>query len=190
MVRKPLLSHHFFMYAYFVIMERKVKMIITVPYDRIKAVEYASRWAYLRNPEFYNFDSLGGDCTNFASQCLLAGSSVMNYPSWYYYSVNDRSPSWTGVEFLYDFLIKNKGLGPRGEYVGINDARKGDLIQLDFDGDGRFSHTLVIVNVERKGNPAGILIAAHTNDSFNRPLDSYAFRKARFIHITNVGKDV
>ena len=171
-------------------MERKVKMIISVPYNRIKATEYAEKWAYLRNPDFYNFNDLGGDCTNFASQCLFAGSGVMNYPAWYYYSINDRSPSWTGVEFLYDYLVKNKGTGPRGTEVGAEEVRRGDLIQLDFNGNGMFSHTLVVTNIERKGNPAGILIAAHTYDSFNRPLDSYAFRKARFIHIKDVGKDV
>ncbi len=165
-------------------------MIISVPYDRIKAVEYAEKWAYLRNPDFYNFNELGGDCTNFASQCLFAGSSVMNYPAWYYYSLNDRSPSWTGVEFLYDFLIKNRGVGPRGEERGIEDISRGDIIQLDFEGEGRFSHTLVVVKADYPITPAGILIAAHTNDSLNRPLDSYSFRKARFIHIKDVGIDV
>ena len=49
------------------------------PYDRQAAVDYAHRWAYHRNPNFYNFDELGGDCTNFASQCLYAGTGVMNY---------------------------------------------------------------------------------------------------------------
>lgn len=43
-------------------------------YNREKAVEYARRWAYDRNPQYYNFDPIGGDCTNFVSQCLFAGS--------------------------------------------------------------------------------------------------------------------
>ena len=165
-------------------------MLISVPYNRLKATEYAKRWAYLRNPAFYNFQNLGGDCTNFASQCLLAGSGVMNYPSWYYYSLNDRSPSWTGVEFLYDFLIKNKGPGPRGELCNIDDVKAGDLAQLDFDGNGIFSHTLFVVKAEIENGPSGILIAAHTNDSYKRPLDTYGFRKVRFIHIKNVGKEI
>lgn len=29
------------------------------PYDREAAVAYAHRWAYHRNPDFYNFDALG-----------------------------------------------------------------------------------------------------------------------------------
>ncbi|MBR6719420.1 MAG: amidase domain-containing protein [Clostridia bacterium] len=165
-------------------------MVITVPYDRIKATEYASKWAYLRNPDYYNFNSLGGDCTNFISQCLYAGSGEMNYPVWYYYSINDRSPSWTGVEFLYDFLVKNKGQGPRGIECNIEDLRRGDVIQLDFDGDGTFSHSLLVTDVKYPITPFHILIAAHTVDSLNRPLDSYSFKRARFIHIENVGKSI
>lgn len=48
-------------------------------YQREKAVEYAKKWAYRRNPNYYNYDAVGGDCTNFASQCIYAGSQVMNY---------------------------------------------------------------------------------------------------------------
>jgi hypothetical protein len=36
-------------------------------YDRSAAVAYAHKWAYSRNPAYYNYDKLGGDCTNFAS---------------------------------------------------------------------------------------------------------------------------
>ncbi|MBQ3571404.1 MAG: amidase domain-containing protein, partial [Clostridia bacterium] len=42
-------------------------------YNRQNAVEYAKKWALKRNPKYYNFDNIGGDCTSFASQCLFAG---------------------------------------------------------------------------------------------------------------------
>ena len=60
---------------------------MVLPYDRRAAVEYAHRWAYGRNPEFYDYEEIGGDCTNFASQCLYAGSRIMNFTptyGWYY----------------------------------------------------------------------------------------------------------
>lgn len=164
-------------------------MLISVPYNRIKAVEYANKWAYRRNPEYYDFNELGGDCTNFASQCLFAGSGTMNYPLWYYYGLDDRSPSWTGVEFLYDFLVKNRGAGPRGEETDIENVMQGDLVQLSFTGE-RYEHTPVIVRVTNPVKPSELLVAAHTFDSNCRPLDSYAFKKARFIHIVDVGRDV
>lgn len=37
-------------------------------YDRTAVVEYARKWAFSRNPQYYNFDAVGGDCTSFASQ--------------------------------------------------------------------------------------------------------------------------
>ena len=50
-----------------------------IPYDRNAAVAYAKEWALGRNPAYYNFDGIGGDCTNFASQSIFAGAKVMNY---------------------------------------------------------------------------------------------------------------
>ena len=75
-----------------------------IAYDREAAVAYAKKWAFRRNPAFYDFSKIGGDCTNFASQCIYAGAKVMNYTptfGWFYKSANDRTPSWTGVEYLY-----------------------------------------------------------------------------------------
>ena len=47
----------------------------------IKAeIEYARRWAFSANPAYYNFENIGGDCTNFVSQCLYAGGAVMTIP--------------------------------------------------------------------------------------------------------------
>ena len=92
-----------------------------MPYNREAAAAYAHKWAYGFNPDFYNFDDIGGDCTNFASQCLYAGGLEMNYTpvfGWYYRSVNDRAPAWTGVNELYDFLVNNKGIGPRARCSG------------------------------------------------------------------------
>ena len=48
-------------------------MLERIPYDRRAAVAYAHQWAYGRNPDFYDYEEIGGDCTNFASQCLYAG---------------------------------------------------------------------------------------------------------------------
>lgn len=92
-------------------------------YDRKSALKYAKKWAFDRNPKYYNFDSVGGDCTAFASQCIYEGSKVMNYNSngWFYKNGNNKSPSWSGVEFLYNFLTNNKGIGPFGRDVSINE---------------------------------------------------------------------
>ena len=36
----------------------------TVEYNRESAVEYALQWADSRNPMYYDFSGIGGDCTN------------------------------------------------------------------------------------------------------------------------------
>lgn len=161
-----------------------------VKYDRQKAVEYASRWAFARNPAYYNFDSVGGDCTNFISQCLYEGSKVMNYTKdtgWYYINGNQKSPSWTGVEFLYRFLVKNKGLGPYGEDVKKEKIELGDIVQISFDGN-QFAHSLIVVELNSTLGLSGIKIASHTFDSFNKRVTEYNFQKIRFIHIKGVRK--
>ena len=48
-------------------------------YDRSAVFNYAKKWAFGRNPDYYSFNKLGGDCTNFASQCIYAGAKVMNF---------------------------------------------------------------------------------------------------------------
>lgn len=152
-------------------------------YRRQEAVTYAKQWAMGRNPRYLDFERLGGDCTNFASQCIYAGSGVMNYTpvmGWYYNSPSDRTPSWTGVQYLYNFLTKNKSVGPYGSETDRRGAEPGDIVQLG-NGAGYY-HSPVIVSAE-DGN---ILVAAHSFDAYMRPLDSYIFEKIRFIHIEGV----
>ncbi len=151
-------------------------------YNRTRAVRYAERWAYSRNPAYDNFDALGGDCTNFISQCLFAGGGIMQYRKtfgWYYNDLNDRAPAWTGVEYLYKFLTENRGTGPYGELCGEEQLEPGDLVQLNFGAE--WAHTLLVVSAQD-----GIRVAAHTDDCFDRPLDSYFYVKARYIHILGV----
>ena len=147
------------------------------------AVMYARKWALSRNKAYYNFDRLGGDCTNFASQCIFAGSGVMNYTKtfgWYYISLQNRAPAWTGVEYLYNFLVSNKSVGPYGHEVDISEAQPGDIVQLGTNA-GDFYHTPFIVAVKPQ-----ILVCAHSDNSLNRPLNTYDYDIARFVHIDAV----
>lgn len=155
-----------------------------LPYQRDKAVSYAHLWAYGRNPAYADFQNMGGDCTNFASQCLYAGVGVMNYTptfGWYYYSLNQRAPAWTGAEYFHQFLTRlAQSPGPFGVETPLEHCLPGDFAQLSFQG-GVYSHTLVIV---RKGKTlSDTLIAAHTYDTDNRPLSSYSYEAIRFLHI-------
>ena len=152
-------------------------------YNREAVYEYAKKWAYGRNPKYYNFDPVGGDCTNFVSQCIYAGCGQMNYNrnnGWYYIDGNNKSPSWTGVEFLYSFLATNNNLGPKGEETTIDKLEIGDVVQLSFNGQ-IFSHSLIVV--ENGTNTNNTLIAAHTYDIFGKSVSEYGYEKYRCIHI-------
>ena len=159
-------------------------------YNRQKVLDYAKKWAFSRNPKYYNFDSIGGDCTSFVSQCIHAGSGVMNYTKntgWYYNSVNDRAAAWSGVEFLHKFLVNNKGVGPRGEETLIDKLQVGDIVNLSFDGI-KFSHTIIIVNIGEFLTQDNIYVASHTYDSYNRKISSYNFKNIRYMHMNGVWK--
>ncbi len=164
-------------------------------YDREKAVQYAKRWAFDRNPLFYDFTGGGGNCTNFISQCLLAGCCQMNYLpefGWYYINAGARSAAWTGVEFLYNFLIANAGednfvgagTGPFAQEVANGELELGDIIQLGRE-EGDFYHTLIVTGFSRKG----YLVSAHSDDACDRPLSSYKYRRIRFLHILGCRTD-
>ena len=108
------------------------------------------------------------------SQCLFAGG----YPpreapdGWYYRSFDDRAPAWTGVFFLRRYLLSQGGRA-----VSAQDAAPGDVVFMDFLGDGALTRYALIV--DRAGEE--LLVAAHTVDSDYRPLSTYAWRALAFI---------
>ncbi len=157
-------------------------------YDRAQAVAYAHKWAYLRNPKYYDFSSTGGDCTNFVSQCIFAGSNAMNYTplyGWYYVSLNNRSPSWTGVQYLYNFLTTNRGIGPYGYEVPLSDIEPGDIVQFSTVRE-QIHHTAMVVQVGQTPSLDNVMVATHTNDADFRALSSYPLQKLRCVHIEGI----
>ncbi|MBQ7377521.1 MAG: amidase domain-containing protein [Clostridia bacterium] len=157
-------------------------------YDRTRAYEYARTWAFSRNPLFTDFTGIGGNCTNFVSQAIFAGGCVMNFTpvfGWYYRSSDDRTASWTGVEYLYNFLVGNLGEGPYARQVAAGDLQIGDVIQLGRENDGYY-HTLLVVGFENNS----YLVAAQSDDAFLRPLSTYDYDFARFLHIEGIRLDL
>ena len=163
-------------------------MLIELPYQRERAVEYALRWALSRNPLFPDFAGIGGDCTNFVSQAVLAGTCVMNDTldfGWYYFSPENRAPAWTGVQFFYDFITgapdfaaENGGEGPFGAEIDTTALQVGDVVQLA-NNAGVYYHTLMVTGFD--GDE--ILVSAHTNDARNRPLSTYNYAAVRYLQI-------
>lgn len=168
-------------------------MLVTMEYRRDRAVEYARRWAFSRNPLFENYTGIGGDCTNFVSQAIYAGSCVMNYTptfGWYYLSPTNRAPAWTGVEYFYNFMTSNESLGPYATETNAGGLLPGDVIQLarrTRDGNGYdYYHTLLVVGEDA----SGYTVAAHSDDAYDRPLATYRYDRARFLRIEGVRMEI
>ena len=166
-------------------------MIVYKEYNRARAVEYARKWALSRNPLFTNFAGRGGDCTNFISQCIYAGTCQMNFtPSfgWFYIDQNNRAPAWSSVEYFYDFITgapafssENGNIGPFGILTDAMGVFEGDVVQLA-DESGDFYHTLIITGF----SGGQTLVSAHTNDALDKPLSEYNYASLRYVHIEGV----
>ena len=107
---------------------------------------------------------------------------------WYYYSPFNRAPAWSSVEYFYDFMTgapsfasQNGGVGPFAVEVLRRNAVPGDVIQYA-DAEGDWYHTVIISAVEN----GEIYVCAQSDDALDRPLSSYRFASARFLHIMGV----
>ena len=160
-------------------------MLVNKDYDRERATAYARRWALSRNPLYFDYAGIGGNCTNFVSQSLYAGSCTMNYTptfGWYYLSPAERTASWTGVNYFYNFLTGNRGPGPYGREVAREELEPGDVIQLGRNAGGYY-HSLLLLS---RGEDGELYIAAQSNDALDRPLSSYEYDFARYLHVDGV----
>ncbi len=159
-----------------------------IPYNRNAAINYAKKWALSRNPSYYNYDGIGGDCTNFISQCIYAGIGVMNYTKdlgWYYSDPNNKSPAWTGVRYLYNFLVTNKGVGPFGERTDLSKLQLGDIIQISRDGV-TYKHSTILTRIDNSNSDSPkYYVCAHTLDVLEKNLYDYEYKSIRCIHIIN-----
>ena len=149
-------------------------------FDRLKSVEYAKEWALKFNPKYYDFSLLGGDCTNFVSQCLHAGGVPMRYYKygWYYSSLSNRAPAWTGVNEFWDFAVNNRGIGVKIQETTLNDLELADVIQF-YNGE-RFYHAVIVTDLSN-----GIKVCSHDSPALDRPLTSYNFKDLRCGKILN-----
>ena len=76
------------------------------------------------------------------------------------------------------YLQENGGVGPFGIDVPTTMIEPGDVVQLQ-NAQGTYYHTLMITGVDGDD----FLVSAHTNDAKNRPLSTYNYAGARFLHI-------
>ena len=142
-------------------------------YNRQKAIDYAKKYVYNYNPAYYNFSKIGGDCTNFVSQCILAGDKKMDYNlnGWFYNSPQSRSPAWTSVNDFWNYGLSGKSF--KIIEVDILKLEIGDIIQFYNPRTNRFYHNVIITKIINPISVKNILVTSHDNNAYNKSLALY-----------------
>lgn len=181
-------------------------------YNREKAVEYADKFCgaawgsrndFNYNKKYRDFNGIGGDCTNFASQILgdkEAGALPMDSIwrcQYYQYGNSQGTTAWVNADGLKNYLISS-GRGsvikhgafkeltePQSEYPGgiIQKIQLADLVC--YEKKGNIDHFSIITSHDSHGYP---LVNSHTTDRYHVPWDlGWGDNKIRFflIHINS-----
>ena len=135
-------------------------------YNKTTGVSYANKYVKSRNSCFYSANGVGGDCTNFVSQCIWAsyggwkpGDSVTtmtnninnrvrmmpstSLSNWFGHKNGGGTP-WESVEGLWNFSTSNSGKGPRANGSNNNAVYKNLVAFAISSGD--------VLQVKKSGN--------------------------------------
>lgn len=133
---------------------------------------YSEKYWKDYNPAYRKYNSLGGDCTNFLSQGLLAGgwkqiSTVTpeEYDTWYYAS-NGTADAWIGVNEWSWFTQTAKRTTA---LANVYQMDVGDVMQMDFNKDGSKDHSMMTTYRSSSGVP---YVTYHDVDTYRRSVAS------------------
>ena len=153
------------------------------PYDRNAAIQYAGSWIESRNPYWSFYDDYGGNCMNFASQCLYAGGIARN-PNWYNYEMWDTSLSWVNVGSFTEYLTQAK---PQELCSDMNapyySGEPGDLLLIGIDEPENHATIIADVVTDSAGNTIDYLLYSNTSNLINYPASAYYYTNQRLVKI-------
>ena len=147
-------------------------------------LQHAHQWAYGRNPAFYDYENVGREIRQLRpSQCVFQRQRCdeLTFFSWYYIDANQKSPSWTGVPYFWNFMTRQApSVGPVAQPLGGPAARGPGAAELQRRGVPAYA-----------GGGAGDG-AHHPGDGTDRcpqlrrrqpALSTYTFQDIRFLHV-------
>ncbi|MHC1685998.1 MAG: amidase domain-containing protein [Clostridiaceae bacterium] len=130
-----------------------------VSYLGYAASAYAQKFAKSFNTAFKNFDSQGGDCTNFVSQAIYC-AGLEKDSTWTTYSA-----AWINVKALRNYLV---GAGLVTEYpTTIGPNYLGSVIQFYNPAYADWTHSGILTYYSSNGD---YTFCAHSDPVLNRPL--------------------
>ncbi len=147
-------------------------------YKPSDAVAYSEKWVYhspssgnyesYYNPDWPNYNSVGGDCANYTSQSIYAGGmpmaagAVYGTDGWFHYSSTNRSASWTGAKQLRTYMSNSRGKvinSPSNSQVWM-----GCPMFVDWYSDGSYDHAYFCVGQNSSGTA---IINSHNSDKYH-----------------------
>ncbi|MFX0548583.1 amidase domain-containing protein [Hathewaya histolytica] len=180
-------------------------------YNRLKAVEYADRYCGVTwatgnktpkyNKKYKNFTGIGGNCTNYISQCLgdSDGGGLRHGSGWHSINVpnsgTEGSAAWVNADAFKNHLLYS-GKGRLVKKGSFNDLIKisedntnpyfeklelGDIIAYAKKND--IDHNAIITNFDSHGYP---MINSHTVDRYHVPFDLGWGDKDIYFHLIHM----
>ena len=164
------------------------------PYDRAAAAAYAERFWRLRNGAWADFSERGGNCQNYASQCLLEGGIPMDYEGnaqWYSTRYEDfmdtsegRTASWTAVRFFRDYAAANSGFGlVAAVEQPYFSGEPGDVLQMGVEENTHHSTVITRLLTDEQGNTVDYLLCSNTANLKDFPAAAYPYPYRNLIKI-------
>ncbi|MFD1425943.1 hypothetical protein JOD24_003306 [Kroppenstedtia sanguinis] len=148
-------------------------------YDRKKAVDYAYKWWNQRNNKEYgyysrvngNCDACWYDCTNFVSQVIKTGGikEKKGRYDWYdYWFYDDKQPglSWAVAHSFYKHMDEVRKAQNAED---ISQLKAGDILSVDFEGDGSIDHSVVVTKIKNNR----IYATYHSNDNKDKEITDW-----------------
>ena len=147
---------------------------------RLGALNYAREYSGVAKPPDYdfqynskykNYNFLGGNCTNFASQTLYEGGGFNKTPIWNY-SGGQGSRAWVNASEFNNYMVYSgrASLISKGTYEEVlKDSYKllpGDYIA--YEKKGRVAHIGIVSGIDSKGYS---LVNTHNPDFDRVPWD-------------------
>lgn len=147
-------------------------------YDRAGAVDYADKFCGLAwgcgnnnryNPQYTDYNGVGGDCTNFISQAISSkdggklslGIQTRTYGL--YSSVVHSGRGHLAGKGTYQQIARSR---PGQPFGAAGSLQPGDLIA--YEEKGKIEHFAIVTAKDSRGYP---LVNAHTADRYRCPFD-------------------
>ncbi|MDD3225319.1 MAG: amidase domain-containing protein [Clostridium sp.] len=123
------------------------------------------------NKKYRNYNSMGGDCANFASQIMFEGGGFKKNGAWNY-DKGGATRAWVNADGFKDYMIYSgrASVIARGSYEKVYKAayklQPGDFVAYEKKGD--ITHISTVTGRDSKGYA---LVSCHNTDRNKVPWD-------------------